>query len=104
MGCRPFYTVPMIDTTLSGFMINIEILQVIVEIDGTSTEVSTEERCVCCEDRRHVYLSFTAKRDGHASLPLVKMSNDSLRQKKRASILRERREVCELKDRPKYAI
>jgi len=84
----------MIDTTLSGFMINIEILQVIVEIDGTSTELSTEERCVCCEDRRHVYLSFTAKRDGHASLPLVKMSNDSLRQKKNARQFCEKEEKC----------
>jgi hypothetical protein len=37
----PFDAVAVVDATLSSFMIDVEVLQVVVEINGTCTEITT---------------------------------------------------------------
>jgi hypothetical protein len=63
----------MIDTTLSGFVVNIEVLEVIVEVDRAGAEVSTEGG-MCCECCCYVDVTFAAEGDSKACLPLVEMS------------------------------
>jgi hypothetical protein len=46
VGRRSFDAVPVVDTTLSCFLIDIEIGEVIVEIDRSSTEVTSEKSSV----------------------------------------------------------
>jgi hypothetical protein len=72
-----FNAVPMVDSALACFMIDIKVLQVVVEINAASTEVPTEKRRVRREYRGDVDMSLTAKGDGQPSLPLVEMCNDS---------------------------
>jgi hypothetical protein len=50
VGRSSFNAVSVVDATLSSLGIHIEILQVIVEINGTSTEVPSEESRVGGED------------------------------------------------------
>lgn len=69
---------PMIDTSLSGFMIYVKVLQVVIEVDTSSAEVSTKEGSVGSEDCSHVNVSLSAQRNGETSLPLVEMRNDGL--------------------------
>ena len=68
---------PVVDTSLSSFVVNIEILQVVVEVDASSTQISTEQGCVSSEDGGHVDVSLSAKRNSQTSLPFVEMGNDS---------------------------
>jgi hypothetical protein len=73
---RAFNAIPMVNTTLSGFVVNIEVLKVVVKVDRTSTEVSTQEGCVGGEDGSDIYVALPAERNGDPSLPFVKMGND----------------------------
>lgn len=66
----------MVDTPLTGLVINIKVLQVVVEVDASGTEVSTEQSSVSGEDGRHVDVSFTTKRNGETSLPFVEVGNN----------------------------
>jgi hypothetical protein len=60
MSCGPFDAVAVVDTPLPGFMIDVEILQIVVEVDGASTEVATEQSSVGSEYGGHVNMPFTA--------------------------------------------
>lgn len=70
-------TVSVVDAALAGLVIDIEVLHVVVEVDGACAEVSTEERRVGCEDCGHVDMTLSAERDGEAGLPLMEMSDDA---------------------------
>ena len=37
MRCRPFDTVAVVDTAFSRFVVDVEVLQVVVEVDGAGT-------------------------------------------------------------------
>lgn len=67
---------PMVDTPLASLVINIKVLQVVVEIDRSGTQVSSEQRRVGGEDGGHVDMTFPAQGDGETGLPLVEMGDD----------------------------
>ncbi len=55
---------PMVDSSLSGFVVNVKVLQVVVEIDTSGTEVSSEQGSVGGEDSCDVNVSFSTQGDG----------------------------------------
>lgn len=61
---RPFDTVTVVDTPLTGFVINVKVLQVVVKVNTASTEVTTQKSRVGGEDCGDVNVSLPAKRDG----------------------------------------
>lgn len=73
---RPLDTVSMVDTPLTGLVIYVKVLQVVVEIDGTGAEVSSEKSGVSGEDGGDVDVSLPAERDREPCQPLVEMCND----------------------------
>lgn len=66
----------MIDPSLSSFVVDIEILKVVVEVDGASTQVATKERGVGGEDSSDIDMTFAAEWDREAGLPLMEMSDN----------------------------
>jgi DNA-binding beta-propeller fold protein YncE len=58
--CGSFDTVSMIDTSFTRFVIDVKVLQVVVEVNGAGTQVSTEKRRVRSEDRSHVDVALAA--------------------------------------------
>jgi len=67
---------PVVDTPLSSFMINIKVLQVVVEINTSSTEVSTKQSSVSGKDGSYVNVSLSAKGNSETGLPFVEVSYD----------------------------
>ena len=59
--CCPFNAVPMVDTAISCFRIDIKELQIIVEINGAGAEVTAEEGGMRSENRRDVYSTLLAQ-------------------------------------------
>lgn len=72
----PFDAVSMVDSSLPSFVIHVEILKVVIEIDGAGTQVPTEKGCMCGKDSGNVDVTFTTEGDRKASLPLVEVGND----------------------------
>jgi hypothetical protein len=69
-------TVSVVDSALSGFVVDIEVLEVVVEVDGAGTEVSAKEGGVRREYGRYVDMTFATKGDSEASLPFVEVGDD----------------------------
>jgi len=63
VSSRTFNTVSVIDTTFPGFVIDIKVLKIIVEIYGTGTEVSAKKSGVGSEDGSDVDMTFTTEGD-----------------------------------------
>ena len=59
-------------------MIDVEVLKVVVKIDATRAEVTTQKCCMCGEDSGDIDVAFPAEGDSDASLPFVKMSYHNL--------------------------
>ena len=78
MRCTPLDAVPMVDTTLSSFVVYVEVREVVVEVYGAGAKVTSEQRGVRSENGGDVDMSFAAQRDGEPSLPLVEVRNDCL--------------------------
>lgn len=76
VSSRTFNTVSVIDTTFPSFVIDVEVLKIIVEIYGTGTEVSAKKSGMGSEDGSDVDMTFTTEGDSEASLPLVKVGDD----------------------------
>lgn len=55
VGRRTLDAVSVVDSSLSSFGINIKVLKIVVEIDGTGTEVSSKQSCMCREDGGYIY-------------------------------------------------
>lgn len=53
----------MVDTSLPGLVVNVKVLEVVVEVDASGTEVSTEEGGVGGEDGGDVNVSLSAQGD-----------------------------------------
>ena len=70
--------VAVVDTALPSFVINVKVLKVVVEVNRTGTEVSTEQGSVRGKDGSDVNVPFSAERNGETSLPFVEMRDDSL--------------------------
>ena len=64
----------MVDTPLSSFMINIKVLQVVVEINTSCTQVSTKKSSVSSKDGGYVDMPLPAKGNSETGLPFVEMS------------------------------
>lgn len=71
------YAIAVVDTTLAGFVVDVEILEVVVEVDGASAEIATEKGSMGGEDGGHVDVALPAEGNCDASLPFVEVSNDS---------------------------
>lgn len=76
MGGSTLDTIPMVDAALACLMINIKAAEVVVEIHRTCTEVAAEKGGMSREDGGHVDMALAAKRDAHASEPLMEMGDD----------------------------
>jgi hypothetical protein len=59
--CGAFDTVTVVDTSLSGFGIDIEKLEVVVKVDGSCAKVSSEQGSMGCEDRGDVNAALAAE-------------------------------------------
>jgi hypothetical protein len=73
---RTFDAIPVVDTTLSGLVIDIEVLKVVVKVDGASTQVPAEEGRMCREDGGDVDVPLPTEGNGHPGLPFVEMRDD----------------------------
>jgi hypothetical protein len=71
-------TVAMVDTTLASFMINVEVLQVIVKVNTSSAEITAQECSMSREHGGQVDMSLPAERDREARLPFVEVGDDGL--------------------------
>lgn len=76
VGSRAFNAISVVDTTLPRFVIDIEVLKIIVEIDRASAEVSAQECSMSCENSGDIDVPLPAERNGNASLPFVEVRND----------------------------
>jgi len=72
-----FDAISMVDSPLSSFVVDVEILKIVVEVDGAGTQVTTKKGCMCSKDSGNVDMTFTTKGDCKTSLPLVEVGNDS---------------------------
>ena len=73
---RTFDAIPVVDTTLAGFVIDVKVLKVVVKVDRACTQVSAEEGRVCREDGSDVDVPFPTERNGHPGLPFVEMRDN----------------------------
>lgn len=72
-----FDTITMVDSSFACFVIDVKELKVIVEIDGSSAEISSEEGGMSSENRCDVDSTFSAERECYSGEPFVEMCNDS---------------------------
>ena len=76
--CRgTFDAVSMIDSTFACFVVDIEVLKVVVEVDASRAKVSAEQCGVSCEDGGNVDVTFSKKRNSETCLPFMEMGYDS---------------------------
>lgn len=67
---------PMVNSTLSCFMVAVKVLEVVVKVDRAGAKVTAEEGCVGGEDGGDVDVALAAERNGDSDLPLVEVGND----------------------------
>jgi hypothetical protein len=68
--------IPVVDTPFAGLVVDIKVLKVVVEIDATGTQVSTEQSSVGGEDGGDVNVPLSAKGDSETSLPFVEVGDN----------------------------
>lgn len=66
----------MIKSSLSRFLIAVEILQIIVEVGSAGAQKATKKRCVSSEDGGKIDLPDPGHDEGHSGHPLVKVGHD----------------------------
>jgi len=69
-------TVAVVYATLAGLGIHIEVLQIIVEVDGAGAEVAAKQRGVRGEDGGDIDAALLAQRDCYPGKPFVELNND----------------------------
>ena len=67
----------MIDSTFACFVVDVEVLKVVVEVDASRAKVSAEQCGVSCEDGGNVDVTFSKKRNSETCLPFMEMGYDS---------------------------
>jgi hypothetical protein len=65
----------MVDPSLACLMVAVEVLEIVVEIDRSRTEVTAEESGMGGEHGRNVDVAFAAKGDRYSDLPFVKVGD-----------------------------
>ena len=73
---RALDAVAVIDSALARFMVDVEVLEVVVKVDGAGAEVAAEEGGVGGEDGGDVDVSLAAEGDGEAGLPFVEVGDN----------------------------
>jgi len=68
----------VVNASLSSFVIDVKVLQVIVKVDTSSTEIPAKESSVSGEDGRDINMTLSAQGNSQPGLPLVEMGNDGL--------------------------
>ena len=63
VSCRAFNAVSMIYSTLPCFVVDIEVLQIIIKINAAGAEVSTEKCSVSREHSGDIYMALATKRN-----------------------------------------
>jgi hypothetical protein len=66
----------VVDTPLSSLVVDIKVLQVVVEINTSSTQVPSQQSSVGGENGSDVDMPFPAKSNSETSLPFVEMGYD----------------------------
>ena len=66
----------MIKSSLSCFLVAVEILQIIVEVCGAGAQKATKKCCVCGEDGSQIDLPDPGHDETHSGHPLVKVGHD----------------------------
>lgn len=69
-------SLPVVDTSLARLVVDVKVLEVVVEINTSSTQVSSEEGSVRGEDGRDVDVPLPAEGNGETSLPFVEVGHD----------------------------
>lgn len=77
VGRGPFDAIPVVDSAFTRFMVDVEVLKIVVEINAASAQVSSEKGCVGCEDCCHIDVTLAAKRNRETRLPLVEMCDNA---------------------------
>ena len=67
--------VPVVDASLAGLGIYVEVLEVVVEIDRPRTEIASEQGRMGGEDSGQIHVPLFGQWQGHPGQPLVKMSH-----------------------------
>ena len=67
----------MIDSTFACFVVDVEVLKVVIEVDASRAKVSAEQCGVSCEDGGNVDVTFSEKRNSETCLPFMEMGYDS---------------------------
>lgn len=67
---------PVVNPSLPSLVIDVKVLQVVVEIDRSGTEVPSQEGSVGGKDGRHVDMTFSTERDGQTGLPFVEVTDN----------------------------
>ena len=78
MGCSTFDAISVINPSLSSFSINIEILEIIVKIDGASAEISPEDSCMRREYRCQIHMPSLSQGKSNPSKPFVKVGDSCM--------------------------
>lgn len=66
----------MVNPPLASLMINIKVLQVVVEINTSSTKVPSKQSSMSSEDGGYVDVSFSAEGNSETGLPFVEVSDN----------------------------
>ena len=67
--------VTVVDAALSGLVIDIEVLEVIVEVDGARAKIAAEEGRVGGKDGGDIDVPLATEGDGEPRLPLVEVGD-----------------------------
>ena len=76
VGRCPLQTVSVVDLPLARLHVNIEVLEVVVEVHGPGTEMSSQQGGVGGEHRGHLHLPEPQHDQGDPRHPLVEMSHN----------------------------
>ena len=66
----------MVYAALARFMVDVEVLEVVVKVDGAGAEVEAEEGGVGGKDSGDVDVSLAAEGDSEAGLPFVEVGDN----------------------------
>lgn len=76
MRSSPLNAVSVVNTTLSSLSVDIEVLEIVVEIDRSSTQVSSKKSGVGSKNGCDINASLLAEWKSYTSQPFVEVSND----------------------------
>jgi hypothetical protein len=77
MCSSTFDAIAVIYASLSSFVVNVKVGKVIVEVDASSTEIATEQGCVCCKNGGNINVAFSGEGNGESCLPFVEVGDYS---------------------------